>query len=193
MTVFYGERGQPVATIENDRLFKASGEPHGFLKDGYIFAIQDNFATDEFGQKISPGQCFGYLVNGVMYDNKGYAFAFCLDCRIGDPEPLLTGRETVPEDLTQGRDIRGLLSVRPPEFFLAKLSPIASFSVGEITRRELGDLLGEPISFGETLMKLHEHKLPLHEHNLPLPRYGKPFNAKGIEALRVALRQARGG
>ena len=65
-------------------------------------------------------------------------------------------------------------------------SPLERYSAGEITRQELGHLLGEPVSFGETLMKLHEHRLPL-------PRYGRPFNAKGIEALRVALRQARGG
>jgi hypothetical protein len=65
-------------------------------------------------------------------------------------------------------------------------SPFERYSAGEITRRELSYLLDEPISFGETLMKLHEY-------NLPLPRYGKPFNAKGIEALRVALRQAQGG
>lgn len=65
-------------------------------------------------------------------------------------------------------------------------SPLERFSAGEITRRQLGHLLDEQISFGEALMKLHEH-------NLPLPRYGRPFNAKGIEALRMALRQARGG
>ena len=58
------------------------------------------------------------------------------------------------------------------------------FSAGKITRRELGNLMGEPISFGETLMKLHEH-------NLPLPRYGRPFNAQGMEALRMALRRAK--
>lgn len=178
MTVFYGERGQPVATIENDRLFLASGEPHGFLKDGSIFAIQDNFSTNEFGQKISPGQCFGSLVHGVMYDNKGYAFAFCVDCRIGDPLPSPTGRETIPEEITQGRDIRGLPSVRPPEFFLAKLSPIASFSVGKISRIELGKLLGHSISFGDTLMQLHENKLPLPDYD------GRTFNPYGVELIR---------
>ena len=65
-------------------------------------------------------------------------------------------------------------------------SPLERFSAGEITRRELGHFLGESISFGETLMLLHEH-------NLPLPRYGRPFNPEGIEALRKAWRQARRG
>ena len=63
-------------------------------------------------------------------------------------------------------------------------TPLQRFSAGEITRRELGHLLDEHISFGETLMKLHEH-------NLPLPRYGRPFNPEGIVALRKALKQAR--
>jgi hypothetical protein len=65
---------------------------------------------------------------------------------------------------------------------IQKSSPLERYSAGEITRRQLGELLGEPVSFGETLMMLHAH-------NLPLPRYGRPFNAKGIEALRLALRQ----
>ena len=69
---------------------------------------------------------------------------------------------------------------------IAKSSPIERFSAGEISRRELGSLLGEPISFGETLMMLHAQ-------NLPLPRYGRPFNPKGIEKLREALRLTKRG
>jgi hypothetical protein len=41
----------------------------------------------------------------------------------------------------------------------------------------LGKLLGEPISFGDMLMMLHDQKLPL-------PRYGRPFNPQGIELIR---------
>ncbi len=65
-------------------------------------------------------------------------------------------------------------------------SPLERFSAGEITRRQLGYLLDEPVSFGEMLMMLHKH-------DLPLPRYGRPFNPSGIEALREALRLARRG
>jgi hypothetical protein len=65
-------------------------------------------------------------------------------------------------------------------------SPLERFSAGEITRRQLGHLLGEPITFGETLMLLHEH-------HLPLPRYGRPFNPNGIKALQAALQQAKRG
>ncbi len=65
-------------------------------------------------------------------------------------------------------------------------SPLERFSAGEISRRELGSLLGDEITFGETLMMLHEH-------HLPLPRYGRPFNPRGMEVFREALRQARRG
>ena len=66
------------------------------------------------------------------------------------------------------------------------MTPIKRFSAGEISRRELGNLLGAPISFGDTLMMLHAH-------NLPLPRYGRSFNPKGIELLREALRLQKHG
>ena len=125
MTVFYGERGLPVATIENDRLFLASGEPHGFLKDGFIFSIQDNFVANGMGYKYNPGDCFSSLVNGVIYNNDGKALAFCIDCQDGSPTPGPTGRETIPEDITKGRDIRELPFAERPAFFLEKLAPIA--------------------------------------------------------------------
>ena len=64
------------------------------------------------------------------------------------------------------------------------MTPIARFSAGEISRIELGRLLGEPISFGDTLMMLHAH-------NLPLPRYGRPFNPAGIELLGQHLRRQK--
>jgi hypothetical protein len=65
-------------------------------------------------------------------------------------------------------------------------TPLQRFSAGEITRRELGHLLGEPISFGDMLMKLHEN-------NLPLPQYGKPYNAEAIEIVRqLAVRKSHG-
>lgn len=54
---------------------------------------------------------------------------------------------------------------------------LTKFSAGEISRVELGRLLGEPISFGDTLAMLHEY-------NLPLPRYAKDYNPKGIEMVR---------
>lgn len=64
--------------------------------------------------------------------------------------------------------------------------PIARFSAGEISRVELGRLLGHPISFGNTLAMLHEH-------NLKLPRYGRPYNPRGAALLRqIVDRRANG-
>ena len=40
-------------------------------------------------------------------------------------------------------------------------TPIERFSAGEISRRELGSLLGEPISFGDAFLMLADHRLPL--------------------------------
>jgi hypothetical protein len=57
------------------------------------------------------------------------------------------------------------------------LTPLQRFSAGEISRVELGKLLGAPVSFGDMLMMLHDQKLPL-------PRYGRPFNPQGIELIR---------
>jgi hypothetical protein len=65
-------------------------------------------------------------------------------------------------------------------------TPLKRFSDGEISRRDLAKLLGEPISFGDMLMMLHEH-------HLPLPHYGKPFNPQGVELIRKWADRNRDG
>ena len=126
MIVFYGDIGNPVATIENDRLFRKCGEPLGFLEGDHIFAIQDNYGEDGVGRKLRPGDCFGSLLDGVIYDNQGYAVAFCEGCRDSQPTPWPGGRtESVPENIYRGRDISHLSSVKRPAFFIEKLSPLA--------------------------------------------------------------------
>lgn len=65
-------------------------------------------------------------------------------------------------------------------------TPLERFSAGEISRIELGKLLGAPISFGDMLMQLHEH-------NLPLPRYGKPFNPEGIALIKYWAEKNKNG
>ncbi len=65
-------------------------------------------------------------------------------------------------------------------------TPLQRFSAGEISRRELGNLLGEPISFGDMLIQLHEH-------NLPLPQYGRPYNPTGVELIRKWAERNRDG
>lgn len=69
---------------------------------------------------------------------------------------------------------------------ISKPTPLERFSAGEISRIELGKLMGESISFGDMLMLLHEA-------HLPLPQYGKPCNPDGVELIRKwAERNANG-
>jgi hypothetical protein len=65
-------------------------------------------------------------------------------------------------------------------------SPLERFSAGEISRRELGNLLGQPISFGDMLMQLHAEKLPL-------PQYGRTYNPNGVELIRKWAERNRDG
>ena len=65
-------------------------------------------------------------------------------------------------------------------------SPLERFSAGEISRVELGKLIGHPISFGDMLMQLHEH-------HLPLPRYGRSFNPEGVELIRQLAERNKDG
>ena len=60
------------------------------------------------------------------------------------------------------------------------------YSRGGLTRHDLGRQLGRDLSFGDTLTKLHELKLPL-----PRPRYDP--DSPGSQALRSLLRQNRHG
>ena len=69
---------------------------------------------------------------------------------------------------------------------VAQISPIARFSAGEISRIELGRLLGHPISFGDTLAMLHQH-------GLALPRYGRTYNPAAVEMVRQLAVRAAGG
>ena len=62
---------------------------------------------------------------------------------------------------------------------MALSTPIARFSAGEISRKELGRLIGQPISFGDTLAMLHAE-------NLPLPNYRRAFNPRAVEMIREA-------
>nr|WP_294516797.1 hypothetical protein [uncultured Rhodopila sp.] len=64
---------------------------------------------------------------------------------------------------------------------------IGAYSRGEITRQEVGNRLGQPMGFGELLMKLHEH-------HLPLPRFPSERNSEGVQLIkRLAMQAASGG
>ena len=65
-------------------------------------------------------------------------------------------------------------------------SPLEQFSAGEISRRQLGNLLGQPISFGDMLVQLHDH-------HLPLPQYGRTCNPAGVELIKSWAERNRDG
>jgi len=68
----------------------------------------------------------------------------------------------------------------------AQIEAVEAYSRGEISRREGGDRLGEPIAFGNLLMKLHEHRLPL-------PRFASDRNSPGVRLIkRLASRAPLG-
>ena len=70
-----------------------------------------------------------------------------------------------------------------PIDFVREAEIIKAYSLGEITRQEVGDRLGEPIDFGELLMKLHEHRLPL-------PRFPSDRNSEGVQLIKRMARRA---
>jgi hypothetical protein len=62
---------------------------------------------------------------------------------------------------------------------------LKAYSRGEIDRQDVGDRLGEPLGFGDLLMKLHEH-------HLPLPRFPSDRNSPGVQLIkRLAMRAPR--
>ncbi len=69
---------------------------------------------------------------------------------------------------------------------IAAASALQRFSAGEISRSELGRLMGAPVSFGDVLMMLHKEKLPL-------PRYGRPFNPDGIALIQQLAQRNNNG
>ncbi len=64
---------------------------------------------------------------------------------------------------------------------------LKAYSRGEIDRQDVGDRLGEPLGFGDLLMKLHEH-------HLPLPRFPSDRNSPGVQLIkRLAMRAPHAG
>jgi hypothetical protein len=64
---------------------------------------------------------------------------------------------------------------------------LEAYSQGQITRRDIEARVGEPVSFGQLLMQLHEH-------NLPLPRFPADRQSLGVQLIkRLAERAARVG
>ena len=67
-----------------------------------------------------------------------------------------------------------------------ELRLLKAYSRGEITRREIGDRIGEPVTFGQLLMQLHAK-------GLPLPRFPSDPASPGVELVRKLAEQAANG
>ena len=54
---------------------------------------------------------------------------------------------------------------------------LEAYSRGEVSRREIVERLREPVSFGQLLMQLHEHRLPL-------PRFPSNPQSVGVQLIK---------
>ena len=63
------------------------------------------------------------------------------------------------------------------------LALLQAYSRGEITRREIIEKTGQPLSFGTLLMQLHEHKLPL-------PRIPSDPQSPGVQLIKQLVERA---
>jgi hypothetical protein len=65
---------------------------------------------------------------------------------------------------------------------------LEAYSRGELTRHEIEDRIGVPLSFGELL-------LGLHRHGLPLPRIPSEPRSDGVRLIRQLVERelARAG
>ncbi|MBV9735455.1 MAG: hypothetical protein JO209_06055 [Acidisphaera sp.] len=60
---------------------------------------------------------------------------------------------------------------------------LESYSRGEVTRREIGERIGEPVGFGALLMQLHEQRLPL-------PRVPSDPQSPGVQLVKWLVQKA---
>lgn len=61
---------------------------------------------------------------------------------------------------------------------------LQEYSEAKISRIEVGRRLGEPIGFGDLLMKLHEHQLPL-------PRFPRDPASPAVDLVYRLCEQAK--
>ncbi|MES1985711.1 MAG: hypothetical protein V4461_12225 [Pseudomonadota bacterium] len=113
MTILYGQKGQPVGSIEGDDLFSVTGAQIGFLEDGLILGAKD-------------GGFMGSWVGGVIYNSDGAPQAFKAVCRKG--VPLMASRlSPLPLRLASvGSDVSGE-APRPIPDFLRDFEPQSIF------------------------------------------------------------------
>lgn len=69
--------------------------------------------------------------------------------------------------------------------FQSKIPPdlLRAYSKGQLTRRELAERIGEPLTFGQVLQELQET-------GLPLPRIPSDPRSAGVQVVRELTIQA---
>lgn len=103
MTVIFGQRGQPAATISDDVLFDAKGNQIAFLEDELIFSAED-------------GEFWGSYSNGVVFNSSGVAQGFAKNAKPGIPA-MAPGMTRLPPRLKQlGDSIEHLPFEQIPDF-----------------------------------------------------------------------------
>jgi hypothetical protein len=105
--ILYGQRGQPVGSIEDDAIFLRDGNHIAELIDGYLYKTED-------------GSWFGSVLGGVLFNVHGAPQAFTADCAevILPPMPPAL-KSSLPVRVRRlGKDVTALASRRPPKFLL---------------------------------------------------------------------------
>jgi len=107
MQVIYGQRGQPVASVEVDAVFSSEGTQVSQLVDGYLY-------------KFGDGEWIGSLMSGVVFNAHGAPQGFVADCDevLLPPMPPTIKAALPPRLRAAGTDVSALPSVRPPAFLL---------------------------------------------------------------------------
>ena len=110
MKVLYGQRGQPVGSIDGRDVFLSDGQPLGEIIDDHLY-------------KVGDGEWIGSVASGVIFNAYGAPQAFTADCTEGGIPPLAPRfKSALLSRLPPvGQDVRGMASLRPPPFLLRAL------------------------------------------------------------------------
>ncbi len=111
MKVLYGQRGEPVGSIDADAAFLRDGEQVAQIIGGYLFKVDD-------------GEWIGSLMSGIIFNVHGAPQAFTSDCNEALVPPLPSEiRGMLPLKLRAvGEDVRKRPSKPIPKFLADWLS-----------------------------------------------------------------------
>jgi hypothetical protein len=109
MKVLYGQRGQPVGSVESDAVFDATGRQIAFMDGALIF-------------KFGTGEFIGSLVEGVIYNANGAPQAFQENCQKGIRLQAPAVQMASPAIRTSGEDVSHFSARSIPDFLIAESS-----------------------------------------------------------------------